>query len=158
MPPTITNVKPADGAILHKTDTKPEIKAEYSDPSGIDTSSIQIILDGEDVTADATITETMVTYKPQEDLSLGSHTTIVKVKDAKGNEAAKTWTFSIGEAEYKFHFGQLHSHTSLSDGTGTPDDAYTWARERGKADFFGVTDHSNWFDNELDNENTTDVS
>src|SRR5699024_4832855 len=49
-------------------------------------------------------------------------------------------------------------HTNVSDGTGTPDDAYTYARDKGKADFFAVTDHSNWFDNELDNENITDIS
>ncbi|MCF6466253.1 CehA/McbA family metallohydrolase [Clostridium sp. Cult2] len=158
LPPTITNVEPKEGAILEDTNTKPTIKAEYEDPSGIDTTSVQILVDNINVTDKANITEESVTYTLEEDLKLGNHTVTVKVKDTKGNEASKTWTFTIGKVEYEFRFGQLHSHTNVSDGTGTPDDAYTWARDRGKADFFAVTDHSNWFDNELDNEDITDIN
>ncbi|MCJ7490391.1 MAG: PHP domain-containing protein [Thermoplasmata archaeon] len=44
------------------------------------------------------------------------------------------------EPEYNLYFGDLHSHTSYSDGTGTPDEAYTTARSRG-ADFLAITDH-----------------
>ncbi len=158
LPPTITNVEPREGAILEDTNTKPTIKAEYEDPSGINIESVQILVDNIDVTEKATITEESVTYTPEEDLKLGKHTVVVFVSDIKGNETTKTWSFTIGEVDYKFRFGQLHSHTNVSDGTGTPDDAYTWARDKGKADFFAVTDHSNWFDNELDNENITDIS
>lgn len=156
--PTITNIEPTDGQVLEKTNTKPTIKAEYTDESGIVTSSVQMLIDGVDVTEKATINEKSITYTPTEDLNQGTHMVTVKVKDKVGNEESKTWTFSIGEQEYHFYFGQVHSHTNVSDGTGTPDDAYTWARDKGKADFFAVTDHSNWFDNELDNENITSVS
>lgn len=31
------------------------------------------------------------------------------------------------EVPLQFYFGQLHSHTSYSDVSGTPDEAYTWA-------------------------------
>lgn len=41
---------------------------------------------------------------------------------------------------YNLYFGDLHSHTSYSDGEGTPDDAFSVARESG-ADFLAVTDH-----------------
>jgi hypothetical protein len=41
---------------------------------------------------------------------------------------------------YNLYFGDLHSHTSYSDGTGTPDEAYEAARASG-ADFFALTDH-----------------
>lgn len=157
-PPRIFNIEPKEDAILDETVTKPTIRAEYEDPSGIDTNSIQMFIDGIDVTENTTITEENITYTPEEDLKLGNHTVMVRVKDNKGNEVSKTWTFTIGELEYGFRFGQLHSHTNVSDGTGTPDDAYSWARDKGKADFFAVTDHSNWFDNELDNENITDTS
>lgn len=158
LPPTITNVQPKEGAILEDTNIKPTIRAEYEDPSGIDTESVEILVDNVDVTEKSTVTEESVTYTPDEELKLGNHIVRVKVADKKGNEATKTWSFTIGELDYKFHFGQLHSHTNVSDGTGTPDDAYTWARDKGQADFFAVTDHSNWFDNELDNENITDIS
>ena len=59
-----------------------------------------------------------------------------------------------GEA-YNFYYGQLHSHTSLSDGTGTPEEAFTHARDKGHADFLAVTDHSNLFDNESEWEKST---
>ena len=41
---------------------------------------------------------------------------------------------------YNLYFGDLHSHTSYSDGTALPDDAYAYARDAG-ADFLAVTDH-----------------
>lgn len=56
---------------------------------------------------------------------------------------------------YNFYFGQLHSHTNLSDGQGTPEEAYEWARDMANLDFFAVTDHSNWFDNDTDRDNET---
>lgn len=46
---------------------------------------------------------------------------------------------------YNIYFGQLHSHTNISDGSGSIQDAY----ENGVKylDFLAVTDHSNSFDN-----------
>ena len=157
-PPMFIKIEPEDGEVLDKTNTKPSIKAEYSDPSNINIESVVVMVDGVDVTTKATVTETSVTYEPITDLELGKHTVIIKVKDTVGNEAIKTWSFTIGEAEYNFYFGQLHSHTNLSDGQGTPDEAYSWARDRGNADFFAVTDHSNWLDNDTGSENITEVS
>ncbi len=43
--------------------------------------------------------------------------------------------------EWKPYFGLLHSHTSYSDGMGTPDDAYKYAKKTG-LDFFALTDHN----------------
>lgn len=45
---------------------------------------------------------------------------------------------------YNIYFGDFHSHTTNSDGTGTPSQAYKQAIEYG-ADFLAVTDHS-WED------------
>lgn len=39
------------------------------------------------------------------------------------------------------YFGHLHNHTSLSDGSGTPAQAYSTAKANG-LDFFGLSDHS----------------
>lgn len=41
-----------------------------------------------------------------------------------------------------FYFGNLHSHTSFSDGSGTPDQAFDWARYTAGFDFYAVTDHA----------------
>lgn len=60
-----------------------------------------------------------------------------------------TFNYSLKENEnYTAYFGQLHSHTNLSDGAGTIDDAYTHASSVPGLDFEAVTDHSNWFDND----------
>jgi hypothetical protein len=48
----------------------------------------------------------------------------------------------------KIYFGQIHSHSTLSDGQGTVEEAYDYARNDAKLDFFAVTDHSNSFDGE----------
>lgn len=40
------------------------------------------------------------------------------------------------------YFGDTHSHTSYSDGTGTPADAF-YARDTAHIDFLAITDHSN---------------
>ncbi len=50
---------------------------------------------------------------------------------------------SLGTAQsLKVFFGNLHSHTSYSDGSGTPDDAYRHAREVAHLDFLAITEHN----------------
>ena len=51
-------------------------------------------------------------------------------------------------AEYQIYFGQLHAHSSISDGTGTVEEAFQYASQVENLDFLAVTDHSNSFDNE----------
>jgi hypothetical protein len=40
------------------------------------------------------------------------------------------------------YFGNLHSHTNYSDGKGSPEDNFKWARDVAKYDFYAMTDHS----------------
>jgi hypothetical protein len=42
------------------------------------------------------------------------------------------------------YFGNLHSHTNYSDGTGTPQQAFAWARDTAGFDFYAVTDHAEY--------------
>ena len=44
------------------------------------------------------------------------------------------------DVRYNLYFGDMHAHTSFSDGVGTPYDAYASAIEGG-ADFMATTDH-----------------
>ncbi|MBD3292724.1 MAG: hypothetical protein GF393_07340 [Armatimonadia bacterium] len=39
------------------------------------------------------------------------------------------------------YWGNIHSHTSVSDGRMRPDEAYAYARDIAKLDFFSLTDH-----------------
>lgn len=157
--PEITNVTPANNSVLPDTEIRPVISAAFSDPSGIDTSSIKLLVDGIDVTNEAAIQESGVSYQPRQDMELGKHSVLAEASDTLGNKTEYAWTFIIGEIQYNHYYGQLHSHTGeISDGQGTLDDAYTWAKVEGGADFFAVTDHSNWFDNDTASEDITEVS
>jgi len=56
--------------------------------------------------------------------------------------AQRSWSFtSETEPEMSAYHGDIHNHTSYSDGSGTPNDAFTQARAAG-LDFLAVTDHS----------------
>lgn len=48
--------------------------------------------------------------------------------------------------DYNIYFGQLHSHTNLSDGAGSVETAYDYASKVSNLDFLAVTDHSNSFE------------
>lgn len=44
--------------------------------------------------------------------------------------------------QFNIFFGNLHSHTSYSDGVKTPDFAYDFARNQGGLDFIAITEHN----------------
>ena len=44
--------------------------------------------------------------------------------------------------QFNVFFGNLHAHTTLSDGSGTPAGAFAFARQTGKLDFMAVTEHN----------------
>jgi hypothetical protein len=49
--------------------------------------------------------------------------------------------WSVLAGAQSVYFGNLHSHTSYSDGSGTPDEAFTKAKGAG-LDFFAITEHN----------------
>ncbi len=71
------------------------------------------------------------------------------VKDGCKDSQVVTLKFTERKSDrYNIYFGQLHSHTSYSDGAGTCKDAYDHAKTVPNLDFLAVTDHSNSFDND----------
>lgn len=160
--PEITNLKPGNGEYTGLV-VRPTISADYSDASGVDLNSVVLKVDDVDVTSSSTKTATGISYVPSKDFSIGStHKVSLKVCDTVSplNVNVSEWYFNVGQAKFNLYFGGLHSHTNFSDGTGTPDEAYSWARDNAKADFCAITDHSNWFDGEKDqvNENVNLLS
>ena len=74
------------------------------------------------------------------------------------DSAVKTLNFTERENEkYNIYFGQLHAHTSYSDGAGTCEEAFAYAQNVDNLDFLAITDHSNSFDN-ADSASITDGS
>ncbi len=61
-------------------------------------------------------------------------------KFASSADESDTVDASTQNAVYNTYFGYLHAHSELSDGKGTPLEAYTTARANG-LDFFSLTDH-----------------
>jgi hypothetical protein len=47
-------------------------------------------------------------------------------------------------------WGDLHGHSRLSDGTGTPDDYFSYARDIARLDVIALTDHDHWGARPLD--------
>lgn len=77
--------------------------------------------------------------------------TITAKATMEGYKDSQTSEFKFTKREndsYNIYFGQIHSHTEYSDGAGTCDQAFNYAKNTAKQlDFLAVTDHSNSFDN-----------
>ena len=56
----------------------------------------------------------------------------------------------VDDKPYEIFFGNMHSHTGLTDGFGTAEHAYDYARNVAKLDFLGITEHSNCLDEMFD--------
>ena len=140
----ITNVTPAQGAQTGEN-KKPTISAEISNAG--ENASVTMTVNGEKV--DAVYADGKVTYTPAAAMADGKVTVTVTVKRADEKETSKTWSFTIGEATFQRYFGQLHSHTQYSDGSGSLEGALDYVKnlpESANVDFVAFTDHSNYFD------------
>lgn len=62
-------------------------------------------------------------YKLTKDLADARYTASVVITRADGKSTTYEWPFTVGTPEYSLYFGQLHSHTTYSDGSGSLDDA-----------------------------------
>lgn len=126
----------------------PELYYEYAQPQ-VDLEKCRIVIDGVDVTDKAkweynSITLNTVTVEP------GDHTAFLMLVDAKGNSEVLEHTFTCGDGSVmNLYAGELHAHTGDSDGQSTVKEAYAYARDVAKLDFFSVTDHSNSFENSV---------
>jgi parallel beta-helix repeat protein len=96
IPPIIKNLQPPDGSTI--TDKTPTISADYADPSGIDLSSVVLMVNGIDVTSFSTVTVGGVSFLPGVPLSDGMYTVYIEVSDIYGNQATATWSFIVGTA------------------------------------------------------------
>ena len=90
-----------------------------------------------------------VTYTPAADMTDGRTEVKVTATRADDKSAEFSWFFTVGKTTYQPYFGQLHSHTQYSDGSGTLDSALSYIRslpDSANVQFVAFTDHSNYFD------------
>lgn len=142
--PVITNVTPASGS--ETLDNKrPTISAEIVNAG--ENPTVTMTVDGKDVKA--VYENGKVSYTPAADMADGRVTVTVKVVRTDGKTAEKSWSFTVGKAQFQLYFGQLHSHTTYSDGSGSLEEALNYVSklpESANVDFVAFTDHSNYFD------------
>lgn len=109
----------------------------------------RLIVGGVDVTKKAVweadkVTLDSITVEP------GDHTVLLYLTDKDGNAEVLETTFTCGDgAEMNLYSGELHGHTLDSDGKGTIEQAYAYARDVAELDFFSITDHSNYFKGDI---------
>ena len=142
--PMFANPSPARG--FQTGDGKrPTISVELTNAG--ENPTITMTVAGKPVTA--TYANGKITYTPAADLADGRTEVTVNVKRADNKEASFNWFFTVGKTKYQAYFGQLHSHTQYSDGSGTLASALEYIKglhASANIQFVAFTDHSNYFD------------
>ena len=93
-PPVLSDLSPIDGAILPTGAV--EVSASWSDAeSGVDPTSVVLLADGTDRTAEATLTASGITLTPAVAWEDGSHSVELTVADLAGNTATAAWGFVV---------------------------------------------------------------
>lgn len=73
-------------------------------------------------------------------------------------EDMSVFSMETGLAAPNLYFGQLHAHSTISDGTGTVEETFRYASGVEGLDFFALTDHSSFLDNAAAGDIHTDGS
>ncbi|EMA42607.1 S8 family serine peptidase [Halobiforma nitratireducens] len=117
-PPELVSVDPADGETLASETETRTIELEYADDhSGVDTSSIALSIDGEDVT-DSERTQITSTHTTHEDFAVTPDETyeiVLEIADEAGNEATYETMFDVAADDDNDEDGD-------GDGDGSGDD------------------------------------
>lgn len=150
----------ADG-VTHVQDVPvvPKAAAVVADPGSNSTSKVGDQVTLSCATPGATIHYTLdpaakdedyLVYQSGQKITLATlPATITAYATADGMDAGDKSSFTYREkfdGTYNIYFGQLHSHTNLSDGVGDVETAFSHASQVPNLDFLAVTDHSNYFE------------
>ncbi|MBO4217971.1 MAG: hypothetical protein J5887_00475 [Erysipelotrichaceae bacterium] len=104
-----------------------------------------------EVPVEAVFNNGILSYQASEDMEDGLTTVYVKCTRADEVSSDKSWNFTVGVSDFQLYFGQLHSHTTYSDGSGDLTDALEYIASlpaSANVQFVAFTDHSNYFDSE----------
>ena len=152
--PVVTAVTPEPNAQTGEN-KRPEISVTFANAGENPTVTLTLTTSSATV-ADAvelTVNGDKASYTPAEDLADGRYTATVTVTRADSKRVERTWSFTVGEQDFKLYFGQLHSHTTYSDGSGSLESALDFVAslpDNANVDFVAFTDHSNYFDTSSD--------
>ncbi|MBR1758824.1 MAG: CehA/McbA family metallohydrolase [Lachnospiraceae bacterium] len=130
-------------------DKRPAISAKVGNVGENPTFTMTLLIGERELEATPVFENGVLTYLPTEDIADGRVTVKITVTREDGVSAEKSWSFIVGNSEYQLYFGQLHSHTTYSDGSGTLETALDYIAalpESANVQFVAFTDHSNYFD------------
>lgn len=100
--PQLLNFKPSE-----TTTNKPEISIVAVDQtSGIDSTKIEMKIDGQVVTPDFNEETGIISYTPSTPLADGLHQVYIEVFDKEGNHKFNTFTFAISSGGPAFQWGE----------------------------------------------------
>ena len=101
--PQITDVTPSHGDRI-ADQGRTRISARYGDSrSGVDLSSVQLRVDGRDVTRFSRYDEDSIRYR--EDLAPGRHHAELVVRDRAGNVSRRSWSFDVVDPDRRYGWG-----------------------------------------------------
>jgi Bacterial Ig-like domain len=113
-PPTISAQVPNG---LNLNSATPVISAQYADTgTGVDTTKVTLLVDGVNVTAQATISATGATYTPAAALTNGNHTVQLNIADKANNPAQASWSFTV-DTQVPTISGQSPNNSSVNTAT-----------------------------------------
>jgi hypothetical protein len=94
--PDIQQLVPANLALI--PNRQPDISATLSDGlgSGVNPSSVRLLVGGQDVTAQSTITPNFIAYRPPQAFTSDRVNVELQAADLVGNANRTTWTFGFG--------------------------------------------------------------
>ena len=119
----------------------PVITAAFSSSSPLDLSKCTFIINGIDVTSNASWQENKVSLTLK--FNPGSYRAVITLVTQKGDSNVLVKNFTVSDdSTLNVYRGEMHAHTTVSDGKGGDTKAaFTYAKNAG-VDFFAVTDHS----------------
>ncbi|HVE90523.1 MAG TPA: Ig-like domain-containing protein [Burkholderiaceae bacterium] len=96
-PPTVRNLAPANNEVVASNPVS--VSGTFDDRGGvgIDPKTVKLMIDGQDVTRNASITTQFFTWRG--DLRPGTHQVEVTGADVAGNAMQQTWMFSMAGAQ-----------------------------------------------------------
>jgi hypothetical protein len=94
IPPGVSDFGPDNGVVVN--DNRPSMYATFnSDAVPVNPSSVQIVVNGHDVTSDSIRTPQFVQYMPAFGYPDGPVRVTVRVADGAGNVTTRSWSFTI---------------------------------------------------------------
>jgi len=91
----IARVMPGENSTVKSN--RPNILVVFNLTGGIRIlpESLRLLVNGQDVTSQASVSEDVVSYAPQNNLSNGSNTVYISLRDIAGNTIQKQWNFNV---------------------------------------------------------------